>query len=137
MEMTETQKTIWLTFFTDAKTEKLTAVYPVLSPVLAGVHFGDYGMPGWELVLALVAFSPDTRPQSDKLLIRPTKNEIEIRYNIDYPALCAAQGDAVVRLAAGAILSAVERLVLPRPELHGQPLLDALKAAFAQAGISL
>lgn len=133
METLVAEQNISLTYFTEQNTyKKLIEAHQFIFPVLERLDCTHYSETIEQLIVILVAFSPETYPEPEKLRFRRTKKEIEIRINMDYKTLLEATETETLHLIAKTYLLAVERFLSKRKDFDHKRFYADVRKVFEQ-----
>jgi Immunity protein 44 len=128
-------QSIWLTYFAEPLvSNKLIQQHQQIYPLLDSLNCMDYSPSIQSFGIIIVAFSPEAFPEPEKLRFRKSKNEIEIRINIDYEALLQANEAQTRQLIAKTYLSAISRFLSKRKDFDYQRFYEDVEKLFRANG---
>jgi len=135
METLIQERNIWLTYFTDKTTDKIASYHQKIYPLLDLLDCKNYSATVEHFIVILVAFSPQTFPEKDKLFFRRSKNEIEIRINVDYEKLLVSTETETLQLIAQTYLLAIERFLMKRKDFNAKKFYTDVENLFRENGV--
>jgi Immunity protein 44 len=134
MEIDVDKRTLWITYFIDDEVgDRLVNYHEETMILINNLVLCNYSSIK-NLIVIFVAFSPEAFPEPEKLRFRKSKNEIEIRINIDYEALLQAKEAQTRQLIAKTYLSAISRFLSKRKDFDYQRFYADVEKLFRANG---
>ena len=127
---------ISLSYFSEKNlTNKLIQEHQKIYPLLDLLDCKNYSATVEHFIVILVAFSPQTFPEKDKLFFRRSKNEIEIRINVDYEKLLVSTETETLQLIAQTYLAAIDRFLMKRKDFDAKKFYTDVEKLFRENGV--